>query len=79
LTRTLGPPTARCDRAGNPSAGAPALLERVWVLPTTTVHASFLAFGAVRPQGAPQDDGGLGRRILIRYAPTRRGKAAACD
>lgn len=76
LTQTLGPPTAVCDRAGKPFAGAPGVLERVWVMPTTTVRASFLAFSAANPERAPQDDGGFGRRLLIRYAPTREGTAA---
>jgi hypothetical protein len=77
LGRELGAESARCDRTGRPLDGVPAVEERVWELPTTTVRASFLSFSAVSPERAPQDDGGLSRRILIRYAPTRPG-AAAC-
>jgi hypothetical protein len=77
LGRDLGEPTATCDRRGEPLAGVPAVLERVWVLPTTTVRASFISFAATSPELAPQDDGGLARRLLIRYAPTRAG-APAC-
>jgi hypothetical protein len=76
LSAAYGPPKTRCDAAGQPRAGVPAELERVWILPTTTIRASFIAFGARTPERAPQDDGGLGRRLLVRYAPTRRGEAA---
>ena len=78
LGRAFGPPSARCDRRGEPLAGVPAVLERVWVMPTTTVRASFISSSAVSPEQAPQDDGGLARRLLVRYAPSRAG-APACD
>jgi hypothetical protein len=77
LEAAFGVPTAACDRRGNPLTGTPAVVERVWSLPTTTVRASFIATGAVTPEHAPGDDGNLARRLLIRYAPTRAG-AAAC-
>jgi hypothetical protein len=77
LERNFGAPTARCDQPGRPFEGDLAVIERVWVLPTTTVRASFIAFNVVTPDHAPEDDGGLARRLLIRYAPTRKD-AAAC-
>jgi hypothetical protein len=77
LEGEMGPPAARCDRVGKPLDGEPAILERVWITPTTTVRASFISFSATTPERAPQDDGGLGRRLLIRYTPTRAG-AAPC-
>jgi hypothetical protein len=76
LSASFGPPEQPCDQAGRPGDGVPAELERVWILPTTTIRASYLAFGARSPERAPQDDGGLGRRLLVRYAPTRPGEAA---
>ena len=77
LEAAYGAATARCDRRGDPLAETPAVLERVWALPTTTIRASFIATGAVTPEGAPGDDGNLARRLLIRYAPTEAG-ASAC-
>jgi hypothetical protein len=77
LETAYGAPDAQCDRRGNPLAGTPALLARVWTLPTTTVRASFIATGAATPDEAPGDDGDLARRLLIRYAPTEAG-ASAC-
>lgn len=77
LEQAFGPVTARCDRRGKPLEGLPAMLERVWVLPTTTVRASFISLSATTPERAPEDDGGFGRRLLIRYAPTQKN-AAAC-
>ena len=73
LEGAYGAAAARCDRRGDPLAGAPAVIERVWTLPTTTVRASFIATGAASPEQAPGDDGDLARRLLIRYAPTRAG------
>ena len=73
LERDFGPPTASCDKPGKPLDGAPGVLERVWTMPTTSLRASFIAFGATSPDLTPQDDGGFTRRLLIRYAPT--GKA----
>ena len=73
LAAAYGAPSARCDHRGDPLAETPALLERVWALPTTTIRASFIATGAVTPESAPGDDGNLARRLLIRYAPTRAG------
>ncbi len=77
LEAAYGAATARCDRRGDPLAGTPAVIERVWTLPTTTVRASFIATGAATPEQAPGDDGNLARRLLIRYAPTQ-ADAPAC-
>jgi hypothetical protein len=76
LAVAFGAPTANCDRRGVPAAGTPGLRERVWVLPTTTVDARYIAMTAAWPEESVQDDGGFARRILIRYAPTRAGTAA---
>ena len=70
LGRSFGATTKSCERHGDPLAGGPQISERVWALPTTTVYASYLDFG----NGERSE---LSRRLLIRYAPTRRA-AAAC-
>jgi hypothetical protein len=71
LERQWGEPSRRCDKPGEPLLGKPLVLERVWALPSTVVHASFLDFGV----GQSSE---LSRRLLIRYAPNR-GNAAACS
>jgi|GEM_PF-3146759 len=65
LTQAFGPPTARCEDPGRQLEGRPLVVERVWVMPTTTVRASFLDFGG--PYVLPQ----ISRRLMVRYAPTR--------
>ena len=70
LERSFGTATKSCERHGEPLAGEPQISERVWALPTTTVYASYLDFG----NGERSE---LSRRLLVRYAPTRRA-AAAC-
>ena len=74
LEHEFGPPTAACARRGRPLDGEPGSLERVWTLPSITVRASYIAFGAAIPDTAPADDGGLTRRLLIRYAPPGQAK-----
>lgn len=68
LTQAFGTPTASCNQEGQPLEGEPLLAKRVWVLPTTTVRASFLDFGPYVPVA-------IWRRLLVRYAPTRPGQA----
>lgn len=92
LKQRLGPPTAVCDRRGAPAQGKPTVRDRVWIMPTTTVRASYLDFSAPvldLPPGDyaasetfggalhPYRNLGMSRRLLVRYAPTRPG-AAAC-
>ena len=68
LTDAFGAPTARCHQQGQPLEGEPLLVERIWVLPTTTVRATFLDFDPYVPTA-------VWRRLLVRYAPTRAGQA----
>lgn len=70
LDRSFGAATKSCERHGDPLAGEPQISERVWALATTTVYASYLDFG----NGERSE---LSRRLLVRYAPSRRA-AAAC-
>ena len=70
LGRSFGGATKSCERHGDPLAGKPQISERVWALPTTIVYASYIDFG----NGERSE---LSRRLLMRYAPTRRA-AAAC-
>ncbi len=69
LEKELGPATKNCDSHGNPALGTPSVLERLWVLPTTTVRASILNFG-----GEPYFYGiGAPFRLLLRFDPSEKG------
>jgi hypothetical protein len=70
LTEELGSASGNCDRAGDPAAGKPHIIDRVWALPTTTIHASYVDFGV-------GESAELSRRLLVRYARTSRD-AGAC-
>jgi hypothetical protein len=70
LERSFGAARS-CERRGDPLAGEPQISERVWVLSTTTVYASYLDFG----NGERSE---LSRRLLVRYAPTGKTPASSC-
>jgi len=69
LTQELGPESGNCDRRGDPAAGKPHILDRVWTLPTTTIHASYIDFGV-------GESAELSRRLLVRYVPAARDSSA---
>jgi hypothetical protein len=75
LGRAWGEPSARCGRGVGREAAhvGPAEPEQVWVLPTTTIRASYLDL----PGPNFGDSIEMVRRIIVRYGPTRQG-AAAC-
>ncbi len=73
LEKSFGAGGSNCDHHGSPEQGVPSILERVWVLPTTTVRASLLNFG-----GEPYYHGiGAPFRLLLRFDPTQKG-ATTC-
>jgi hypothetical protein len=69
LTHEFGTASRNCDHAGDPAAGKPHILDRVWALPTTTIHASYIDFGV-------GESAELSRRLLIRYVPAARDSSA---
>jgi hypothetical protein len=89
LEQALGPATATCNRRGRPAQGTPLVLERAWVLPGMTVRATFLDFSARSLDQSSEDflpdnaygsflppfmASGPSRRLLVRYAPSRKGE-----
>jgi hypothetical protein len=74
LEDAYGQATASCARGVERSPAHVGLSEpeRVWVLPSTTIHASYIDV-AVSSFDANVD---TVRRLLVRYAPTEPGRPA---
>ena len=87
LKARFGPPTLGCDSRDRASGAAPFLRQRMWAMPTTTVHLSLIDF----TQGVLMDDARrdidplrpsyerrlyhrnlMARRLLIRYHASAR-------
>lgn len=69
-TRRLVQVLLERNRPGRPLEGRPLEAERVWLMPATSVHATFLDFG-------PYVATAVWRRLLVRYAPCVP-RTAAC-
>ncbi|WP_119460712.1 hypothetical protein [Rhodospirillaceae bacterium SYSU D60014] len=87
LRNRHGQPDRVCDTPRTGAESSPIERERLWVLPTTTIHLSFLDYRGGILYRDPQQDidplvselesrlyarRSLPRRLLIRYHPTDR-------
>lgn len=94
FTAAFGEPTLVCDSPRTGAATSPITRERVWRLPTTTIHLVFIDFSGGSMQYDPSQEidplvpefqrrlhatRSYPQRLLIRYHPSERTDLMSAD